>query len=84
MWNKLKKTKGERHLANNAPIKPVNLVYGVDDRPPILITLILALQHVRETRGTFLFRETRGTFLFCHEYDKIKKEVMEWEDRQER
>jgi len=75
VWNKLKKTKGERHLANNAPIKPVNLVYGVDDRPPILITLILALQHVRETRGTFLF---------CHEYDKIKKEVMEWEDRQER
>jgi len=55
VWNKLKKTKGERHLANNAPIKPVNLVYGVDDRPPILITLILALQHVMQMSASLIF-----------------------------
>ena len=26
----------------------------------------------------------RGTFLFCHKNGKMTKEVMEWEDRQER
>ncbi|MBP2637057.1 MAG: UraA [Firmicutes bacterium] len=55
VWNKLEKTKGESHLANNVPIKPVNLVYGVDDRPPVFITLILALQHLMLMSASLIF-----------------------------
>lgn len=28
------------------PRKPANLLYGVDDRPPVTVTLVLAFQHV--------------------------------------
>lgn len=42
-------------MANNAPVKPANLVYGVDDRPPLIITLMLAIQHVLLMSATLIF-----------------------------
>ena len=28
------------------PVKPANLLYGVDEKPPLQITIILAIQHI--------------------------------------
>ena len=35
--------------------KPANLIYGLDDKPPILITFFLALQHISVISIGFLF-----------------------------
>ncbi|NLI11128.1 MAG: xanthine permease, partial [Peptococcaceae bacterium] len=42
-------------MASHTPIKPVNLVYGVDDRPPLLITVMLAIQHVLLMSAALIF-----------------------------
>lgn len=42
-------------LSLKAPVKPVNILYGVDDRPPFYITIILALQHLLIISSGLLF-----------------------------
>ncbi|BAF60452.1 xanthine/uracil permeases [Pelotomaculum thermopropionicum SI] len=42
-------------MANRAHVKPVNLVYGVDDRPPLFITAVLAVQHVLLMSSALIF-----------------------------
>jgi NCS2 family nucleobase:cation symporter-2 len=39
---------------SNAPVKPENILYGVEERPPLFITLQLALQHVAVISAAFL------------------------------
>ncbi|HOV79574.1 MAG TPA: solute carrier family 23 protein [Bacillota bacterium] len=42
-------------MASGVPLKPVNLVYGVDDRPPLMITAVLAVQHVLLMSSALIF-----------------------------
>ena len=42
-------------MSLKVPVKPVNIRYGVDDRPPLFITLILALQHLLIISSGLLF-----------------------------
>lgn len=37
------------------PKKPSNLLYGVDDRPPLHISVILALQHIIFLTASLIF-----------------------------
>jgi len=48
--------------------KPANIVYGVDDRPPVLVTIIMGLQHIFVMSSTLvlpvvIIQEIGGTFL---------------------
>lgn len=40
--------------SSNAPVKPENILYGVEDRPPLLISIQLALQHTAVISVAFL------------------------------
>jgi len=42
-------------LSGKAPVKPLNILYGVDDKPPPVMTLVLAIQHVLLLTGNFIF-----------------------------
>lgn len=40
--------------SSNAPVKPENILYGVEDRPPLLISVQLALQHAAVISVAFI------------------------------
>lgn len=40
--------------SSNAPVKPENILYGIEDRPPLFISAQLALQHVAVVSAAFL------------------------------
>ncbi len=42
-------------MPDKAPVKPLNLTYGVDERPPLFTALILALQHLMIIASALIF-----------------------------
>jgi xanthine permease XanP len=54
LWRDL--TEDEKVRKPRAPVKPQAIVYGVDDRPPPLVTVVAAVQHIliATTVGLFI------------------------------
>lgn len=42
-------------MSPTAQVKPINIIYGVDEKPPFVTTLMLAIQHILLMSGSLIF-----------------------------
>ncbi|MFX4261331.1 uracil-xanthine permease family protein [Pelotomaculum propionicicum] len=42
-------------MSPTAQVKPINIIYGVDEKPPFVTTLMLAIQHILLLSGSLIF-----------------------------